>query len=68
MPILVKIFKNVDFGQNFKNIDFVENCRKIWNFVKFVKISILDKIVENSRFWSKFNKMSILVKIFKKSI
>ena len=61
MSIFVKNIQKYHFlSKFFENIDFSENCRKISSLVKFVKkISIFDKIVENSRCWSKFTKMSI---------
>ena len=67
MSIWVKICKDVDFGRKY--------FPKISILVKFSKISVLEKIVERSKFWTKlskildfgrkFNKMSILVKIDK---
>ena len=67
-----KFSKNIDLGkQKFKNPDFGQHFWKYWfewklsknlKFDKICrKISIFDKIVENSRCWSKFHKMSILV-------
>ena len=62
MSTWVKICKYLDFGQNFlkisifiiifENIACRENCWKIWNLVE---------MFENSWFWSKCTKMSILV-------
>ena len=59
-------YKKLNLGEIFRNIDFGWNCRK--NFGKkigqnFRKLSILVKIVENCRLWSKLTKMLILVKI-----
>ena len=70
--ILVKIFENLDFWEDFRNtsnllkivrnIDFWQNWRKFQIGHNFRKTSILFEI---SRFWSKFPKMSIFVKVSK---
>ena len=67
MSILVKKIPKISIlVKIFENIDFKENCRTISNLVRFVeKFRFFDKIVENFQFWSKFFKISILVKIYK---
>ena len=52
MAILVKIFENLDFDQNFRNISIsVKNFQKNPYFGEnFRKISILAKMFETSRF------------------
>ena len=54
---LVKIFENLDFGEEFLNTSIL---------VKIVENIDLDKIFEKERFWSKLAKISSLVKIFEK--
>ena len=71
VTILVqKIYTNLDFGQNFqkyrfwrklaKNLKFGQICRKLSILVEiFQNISILVKIVGNSRFWSNYEKENV---------
>ena len=48
--MLVKIFENLNFGEEFRNTSIS---------MKILKISILVKIFKSSRFWSNFRKISI---------
>ena len=52
--MLVKIFENLNFGEEFRNTSIS---------IKILKISILVKIFKSSRFWSNFRKISIDVKL-----
>ena len=53
--LIKKKYENIDFGQNWRKITKIDQN---WR-----KISILVKIFENSGFWLKLTKMSILVEI-----
>ena len=63
---MVKIDDNLDFSQHFRKISILVNIFGIIDFgQKFPQILV--KISEKCRFGSKFENMSILVKIYKKS-
>ena len=69
-----QFLKNLVFGKNlrksrfwpkiFNKLDLGQNFRKISNLVKIVGNFDFGKKLRESRFWSKFSKISILVKIF----
>ena len=65
---LVKMFKNLDFGQSFNEI-LVNNLKNLdfnWNLDfghNFWKILILVTVFVKSRIWAKFSKLAILVEI-----
>ena len=64
MALLVKIIENLNFGQNFCKSRFGQNFQKISILVEiFEKSRIRSKLLEDIELWSKFPKISILVKI-----
>ena len=56
ITILVKIFDNFKFGQDFRKISILFETSNFWS--NFSKISILVKIFETSRLKSIFFEMS----------
>ena len=60
--ILVKIFKNHDFGQNFRKFLFESKFSKSLTYVKkILKLPIFVEIFENLDFYQNFPKITILV-------
>ena len=59
MSILVDFEENVDFSQKFQ---------KMSNWIKFANFSILVKIFEKSRFWSKLSKILNFGQHFRKFV
>ena len=58
MSILVKIWENFYFSQNYqKDFDVGENFKEISILVKIYKISNLVKILEKCRFWLKLSEI-----------
>ena len=74
ISILVKIYENLDFGQNYRKILILVNIFEKSRFlsissVKSIGVKIFPKYGQNfqkCRFGSKFENMSISIKNFKK--
>ena len=70
ISILVKVFESIDFGEKCQKnpsnlVKFVEQSR-FWT--KLSKILDFGQDLKKCRFWSKYKKMFILVKIIKKTL
>ena len=64
---LVKIFENLDFGEDFQNISIIVKLSENPDLGRnFPKNSDFGEDFKIPRFWSKFSKISILDQIFEK--